>query len=349
MLMPGRGYSAINSYRYGFNGKENDNEVKGEGNELDFGDRIYDPRIGRWYSIDPLQAKFAALSPYNYCYNNPVNVFDPNGKLGIHVTARYDEKTGKLTILKIAIDNDLYANEKYTLDHHHIGMDYFDYMQISVVDGNGKEMYDKDKFKVLSFRVNNLFAGKWWAKKKVNDGIYANNGGIMWTSEEGGGEESKRGRPDFMSNIDALVAAFSNGKEMLEFEGAEKGLENLEKFMEKFTEILKMVQDKRNGEWDFDDPNMKASIEAMQKLLAKYETTPTGSTNVKTKKDAVPLAKQVDVYIRGATKNNRQAVMQVNPGAGIPDTTYWEPKTPPKKKDSHTGKNANKGKNDKPL
>src|SRR5690606_36912003 len=44
MLMPGRKYSADGSYRYGFNGKENDNDVKGEGNQQDYGMRIYDPR-----------------------------------------------------------------------------------------------------------------------------------------------------------------------------------------------------------------------------------------------------------------------------------------------------------------
>lgn len=36
------------SYLYGFNGKENDNEAKDEGNEQDYGLRIYDPRIGRF-------------------------------------------------------------------------------------------------------------------------------------------------------------------------------------------------------------------------------------------------------------------------------------------------------------
>jgi hypothetical protein len=37
MGMPGRKYSAVNQYRYGFNGKENDNEVKGDGNQQDYG------------------------------------------------------------------------------------------------------------------------------------------------------------------------------------------------------------------------------------------------------------------------------------------------------------------------
>src|SRR5690606_4468651 len=51
MLMPGRGYSASDAYRYGFNGKENDNEVKGEGNQQDYGMRIYDPRLGKFLSV----------------------------------------------------------------------------------------------------------------------------------------------------------------------------------------------------------------------------------------------------------------------------------------------------------
>ena len=33
-------------YRFAFNGKEQDNEVKGDGNSLDFGARIHDSRLG---------------------------------------------------------------------------------------------------------------------------------------------------------------------------------------------------------------------------------------------------------------------------------------------------------------
>ncbi|HUM47427.1 MAG TPA: hypothetical protein PLD84_10885, partial [Chitinophagales bacterium] len=44
MLMPERNYSSDN-YRFGFNGKENDNEAKGSGNSVEFGARIYDPRL----------------------------------------------------------------------------------------------------------------------------------------------------------------------------------------------------------------------------------------------------------------------------------------------------------------
>ena len=38
----------IEIYRYGFNGKEFDAEVKGDGNQYDYGFRIYDTRTGRF-------------------------------------------------------------------------------------------------------------------------------------------------------------------------------------------------------------------------------------------------------------------------------------------------------------
>ena len=78
--MPGRSYSATNKYRYGFNGKEGDGEVNGEGNSIDYGERIYDPRIGRWLSLDPLQKKYPDLSAYSFCGNSPIVFKDFDGR-----------------------------------------------------------------------------------------------------------------------------------------------------------------------------------------------------------------------------------------------------------------------------
>lgn len=70
------------SSRYGFNGKEKDDEINVNGGSYDFGDRIYDPRIGRWLSLDPLMRKYAGLSPYNFTFNNPIIFNDPDGRDG---------------------------------------------------------------------------------------------------------------------------------------------------------------------------------------------------------------------------------------------------------------------------
>ena len=80
MQMPGRKYRQSSSnYRYGFNGKENDNDVKGDGNQQDYGMRIFDTRIGRFLSTDPLINEYPWNSPYAYAENDPINYEDIDG------------------------------------------------------------------------------------------------------------------------------------------------------------------------------------------------------------------------------------------------------------------------------
>ena len=75
--MPGRHYSNGDlSYRYGFNGMEKDDEVKGSGNHYDLGMRHYDPRLGRMFKIDPRSSEYAWQTPYAYHRNSPVSIID---------------------------------------------------------------------------------------------------------------------------------------------------------------------------------------------------------------------------------------------------------------------------------
>jgi RHS repeat-associated protein len=41
--------------------------------------RNYDPALGRMNQVDPMAAKYASLTPYNYALNNPVRLNDPLG------------------------------------------------------------------------------------------------------------------------------------------------------------------------------------------------------------------------------------------------------------------------------
>src|SRR5690554_3027168 len=74
------GYEVDRAYRYGFNGYERDDEIKGGGNSYDFGMRIYDPRIARFLSIDPRIKDFPYWSPYIFAANNPIRMVDVYGE-----------------------------------------------------------------------------------------------------------------------------------------------------------------------------------------------------------------------------------------------------------------------------
>ena len=68
------------NYRYGFNGRENDNEVKGVGNQQDYGMRIYDPRVGRFLSVDPKFRDYPYGIPhFQFAGNTPIKFIDLDG------------------------------------------------------------------------------------------------------------------------------------------------------------------------------------------------------------------------------------------------------------------------------
>jgi len=89
-------------YRYGFNGKENDNEVKGTGNQQDYGERIYDPRGGRFLSVDPLTKSYPMLTPYQYASNSPISGVDLDGLEYLHSEDARIEVVRGIVKLKMA-------------------------------------------------------------------------------------------------------------------------------------------------------------------------------------------------------------------------------------------------------
>ena len=85
MMMPGRNGASggAEGYRYAFNGMEQDQEVSGSGDSYTTMFRQYDPRLGRWKSLDPLASKYPGASPFSAYNNNPVYFVDPLGLEGL--------------------------------------------------------------------------------------------------------------------------------------------------------------------------------------------------------------------------------------------------------------------------
>lgn len=283
MQMPYRVYQRLGGgkYRYGFSGKEKDSEFEDQDGLLDFGSRVYDSRIGRWLSIDPLQIRFPSQTPYGYCYNRPIDVVDPDGKLGIEVHVTYNSKSGKYTVISVVFTDDL---RKEKIDR---GMSnaWYDYIKI-VTDPSAPGEKPTTEFVLGKNRYTTTFLlqdAKWFAKWKTDDGIFEEYeyGGIGWTSssQTSGSEESKKGKPSFTANIDGLLALI-NAKNALSSHEFEK--KDLLEVLEKLTGIIQETSDEKVGDiLNVKDPNQAAIIKEFRALLARIDGGDGATTPVK--------------------------------------------------------------------
>ena len=99
--MPGRSYSNGSEYRYGFNGKEKDPETITQ----DYGMRIYDERLGRFLSVDPITSSYPMLTPYQFASNRPIDGIDLDGLeyVTYTITISLGGKKGSTIVSKEAV------------------------------------------------------------------------------------------------------------------------------------------------------------------------------------------------------------------------------------------------------
>lgn len=69
----------VQGFRYGFQGQEKDDEIKGEGNSVNYTYRMHDPRLGRFFAVDPLAYDYAYNSPYAFCENKVIDGIELEG------------------------------------------------------------------------------------------------------------------------------------------------------------------------------------------------------------------------------------------------------------------------------
>jgi RHS repeat-associated protein len=88
----------LSKYSYGFQGQEKDDEVKGQGNSINYKYRMHDPRIGRFFAVDPLASKYPHNSPYAFSENVVINAVELEGleKKYVYIVT-YDED-GKMNM-----------------------------------------------------------------------------------------------------------------------------------------------------------------------------------------------------------------------------------------------------------
>jgi len=88
-------YSCLMTNLYAFQGQESDDEIKGDGNSVNYKYRMHDPRLGRFFAIDPLAKKYPHNSPYAFSENRCIDAIELEGleKLEVSMVGQYNNNT----------------------------------------------------------------------------------------------------------------------------------------------------------------------------------------------------------------------------------------------------------------
>jgi len=312
MQMPGRKLSG--GYRYGFNGKENDNEVKGEGNQQDYGMRIYDGRIGKFLSVDPLTKQYPELTPYQFASNSPIFAIDRDGLemfgnnwlFDIWLEWKFGDPTGIKT-LKSGLEDKATVQTRQNTYHNNVPqsiettLDHVNNIQANLKIAAGTS-------KVVAFNIQ--------TSVDVLSSVVPVEKGAMMAIES---LQLSRARM-----TSSLVKTAKN--EAFFWSGRTEGVGGAERALEiaknKGGTTLEGLIESRGINMPTWDPNNSAAVEAWKKLSADYASQASGTVKAVIGKNlrpgniwetaelpALKANKNVDKIITIDPKTNKQTII----------------------------------------
>jgi RHS repeat-associated protein len=149
---------SVDGYRFGFQDQEMDDEIKGVGNSVNYLFRMHDPRLGRFFVVDPLNKNFPWNSTYAFSENILINGIELEGLEVVYVYNVYTNKLGLQT---------------RKLSHTYIDNDLTDYQRIyRYFDDEGNIIKTRNEFISDSERNPNLGFYDNLVKSNFDDGNY---------------------------------------------------------------------------------------------------------------------------------------------------------------------------------
>jgi len=136
--------SVCTSYVFGFNGKEKVDELyESSGSAYDFGARMYDSRLGRFMSLDPLKILFDYKSNYSFADNSPIDGVDYNGNF--RISSKLLNRNERLKKVVIALHNLANQDDETVLGNEFFKV-FLEYSGLSDANDGTKLYYIRDIF-----------------------------------------------------------------------------------------------------------------------------------------------------------------------------------------------------------
>ena len=158
-------YPQLSANRWKYNGKEL--QMMGELGFLDYGARMYDMSVGRWFGMDPLAEEYTGLSGYVFSGNNPLILVDENGGFFTHYVDKdynvlFQTDDGSDDVVMVP---DAYVGDFLRFSSFSSGLD-------DIFNSLGWNRYWKDKFGLADRQFNErelMFLDGFATKKSRNN------------------------------------------------------------------------------------------------------------------------------------------------------------------------------------
>ena len=211
MLLPDRtgSQTGADAYRYGFQGQEKDDEIKGEGNSINYKYRMHDPRVGRFFAVDPLAPKYPHNSPYAFSENRVIDGVELEGlevALNINWTKFVNEYGTVFKVIK--------AEKVITVSHNYQGK----WTTVTITNNEDDIWQDEawyEHFWTKVYYYNKLSRTKSW----VNDSKYYTPWNTARKTLGGDVKVWKRYRNQYTHIFGQSVIAAMYGEDFAKFSG----------------------------------------------------------------------------------------------------------------------------------
>ncbi|WP_340158984.1 RHS repeat-associated core domain-containing protein [uncultured Maribacter sp.] len=321
MIMPGRNDSET-SYRFGFNGMEGDDEIKGSKNSYDFGARMYDPRVARWLSRDALEASKSSLSPYQSFRNNPLVFNDPDGMDEWNVIVVKDQKGNvvKKAFARVSTLNYMSSGIKEVSDggggYYRMsnGYDFKNEMTFQLQDDGSIKYLGTEQVLLKKHGIKDREYGP-WAKKSGTKYTtawfgtgYEQPGGMYLYSKDGGEGTKYYSRNDVESmevdDLLAIMGVLTKGG----FKSFSEGAHDVMKIVDKVRKYADKTGWLPDGEEDYGVQSNKDIEEQRKVVVIRPDTLPNGEVNEMTSKET---PQEAETYTNGQYTSDKKDTLIV--------------------------------------